>query len=424
MGDSMRQSTMDNEHEYSIVVVNMGSQPGRAVNALASSLFKRLRNTAGDDPSMSVSIDDISSDQDESASWAITAESSSKTTRYLLHEFYPAPSEGPRFVDYFVWIARGPVRAVKYLRYRFHESVGTGPRWQRTMALVSMLPKTFMITAWVFSYCYILLFISFVAVQPLRRWRLWMTVLYLVAIALLVSGLTWGFFLPSLVTATSLFTQELVVLVNHPELSFALLFPVVAAVIIAVAISTLTFLIGWMRRATPKVDAWMFPTRGAADFAYLLDPLYAATAGRAFEKSFLEAADKKETHPVFVVCEHGGILMGYEVLSRVCTGKIGRPVHLMTRNLALAGLPVGSSTSFWLLVEPTEWPRFAKLTPCGLMWHYYAPQLLSSNEFSLKMDSTPLGRVPQVRCERIGRSRFRSTYSMLVDRLIALANQS
>ena len=424
MGDNVPQSTLDNRHESAIVVVNMSDQPGSAVNALAKSLFRRLKSTVGDNPSLSVSIDDLSSDEKASPSWVITAESPGEIRRYLLEEFCLPPTEGPRFVDYFVWISRGPVRAVKYLSHRLHERVEAGSSWQRTTALIHMLPRIAIITAWVLSYYYLMLFISFVVAYPIRRWRLWMIVLYSLTVALLVFRFAWMSVLPSLVLRISQFTQELASIVSYRDLSFALLFPVVATVMIAAAISILTFLVGWMRRAIPKVDAWMFPTRGAVDFAYLLDPLYAATSGGAFEKRLLEAGNRKETQHLFVVCEHGAILLAYEVLSRICLGKISKPVHLMTRDLALAELPVEPSTDLWLLLEASDWPRFGKTTPCRLSWRYYHRRLLLSTEFTLKVDPTPQGRVPQVECKRIRKSWFKSSYSMLVDRLIALANQS
>ena len=55
-----------------------------------------------------MSIEDLSSNQKDSPSWAITAESTGKTKRYLLNESCLPPTEGPKFVDYLVWVSRVP----------------------------------------------------------------------------------------------------------------------------------------------------------------------------------------------------------------------------------------------------------------------------------------------------------------------------
>lgn len=425
MGDDAVRSTMDNRREYPIVIVNMSDKPGGAVNTLAKSLLKKLKDIAANDPSLSVSIESLDSNRGESPSWAITTKSTDKVKRYLLSEFHLPSTKGPKFADYFVWILRAPVRAAKYLWYRLCESMGTGARRQKAKAVVGTLPKIVMITVLVivlvFSYSYLMLFMSLMVVNPLRRWRLWMVVLYLLTLVLVVALFTWKSFLPPLVLWISQFTQQLLALVHDPELSFNLLFSVTATVIFSAVVSIVVFLVGLLRRVIPKADAWMIPAQGVVDFAYLLDPLYAATARGAFEKRLLKIVNKEETQRMFVICEHVGILLAYEVLSRACPGKIDKPVHLLTRNLDLAGVRIDLPTTLWLLVEPTDWSRFASTTPCELSWHHWTPW--PSKEFILKMNSAPQGRVPQVQHKLIEKS-WKSSYSMSVNRLIALADQA
>jgi hypothetical protein len=419
---------VDKYREYPIVVANMSAQPGNIVNTLARSLFKKLEAAAANDPSVSVSIENLSSNQEQPSSWAITKESTGKITRYLLNEFRVPPTEGPKFVDYFVWISRAPVRAVFYLRSILRGRLGTGPFRQKARALTTLFPRiallTVLLTVYVLIYSYVLLFISFLVVNPLRRWRLWMLVLYLLGLLLLVFRFAWQSFLPQLVVGMGQFTQGLVSLVNYPKLSFDLLFPVIATVTIAVGISIVTLLIGWLRRAVREVDAWMFTTQGAVDFAFLLDPLYAATARGAFEKRLVEVGNKKETQCVFVICEHIGGLLAYEVLSQTCPAGINKPVHLLTRNLDLAGQSIDLTMDLWLFVEPTDWSRFAKTTPRGLFWRHYSRRLWRSKEFTLRINSAPQGRVPQVQYEIVNKSRFKSSYSMVVDRLITLIDEA
>ena len=100
--------------------------------------------------------------------------------------------------------------------------------------------------------------------------------------------------MPPIVVWLSQITQQLLDLVpEHDPRSPSTFYSQLSLVIITVGTSILAFLIGWVRQAIPKVDAWMFPTHGAVDFAYLLDPLYAATSRGAFEKRLLEAGDRR-----------------------------------------------------------------------------------------------------------------------------------
>ena len=422
MADGGLKSVVDNYREYPIIVVNMSDKPGGTVNTLAKSLFKKLKGNAADDPSLSVSIEDLRSGQEELPSWAITAESTGKIKRYLLNEFCLPSTEGPGFVDYLVWALRAPVRAASYLGYILRQIVGTGSKRQKARALVVMLPKMVMLTIQILAFFYLIPIISIAVIYPLRKWSLRVTILYSVVFAVLVFFATWKLFLPPLVAWVSQLTQQLLALVRHTELSFDLLFPVMATVVFGIGVSAIIGLVGVVRHVMRRADARTTVAYGAVDFAYLLDPLYSAAARGAFEKILLKAGNKKETHRLFVICERGGVLLGYEVLSHACLGKINAPVYLLTYNLELAGIRVELLAALWLLIEPTDWSRFAKTTPHELSWHHWA--ILPSEELILRTQFTPQDRVPQVQRKSIKSSWFKSSYSMLVDRLIALADQA
>jgi hypothetical protein len=414
---------MNKPHEYPIVVVNMSDKPGSGVDTLARLLLKKLEGLAANDPSFSVAIESHGSNQAGSPSWAISMASTGKTRRCLLNEFRFPPAEGPKFLDYFLWVSRAPIRAGKYLWFAIHDSMGTGTRRQKARGLLGKLPGilmlTILVTVLVLSYSYLMLLLSYMFVIPLRRWRLGMVVLYLLALALVAVSFTWQSFLPPLVLWVSQTTQRLLILIQNPELS-NLLFPVVAAVLFGGAVSIVVFVLGLLKRIITKADAWMIPAQGVVDFMYLLDPLYAATARVAFEKRLLELVNQQDTQNLFVICEHSGILLAYEVLSRVCPGKINKPVYLLTRSLDLGGLPIDLSTTFWLLAEPAVWPRFAKATPPNLSWHHWRPMF--GGEFTLNMNWGQR-RIPAVQYESVKATAFRPSYSKLVDRLIALTHQ-
>lgn len=421
VGDNVVKPTADNRREYPIVVVNTSDKPGVAVYTLARSLSKRLSDIAANDPSLSVSVKSLGSNRSGSPSWAIAAESTDNVKRYLLSEFHLSPTNSPKFTDYFLWILRTPVRAAKYLWYQSCESMGPGSRRQRTRRLVGIFLNSLLISILVPSYLYLMLFLSFVVVYPLRRLRVGMVTLYLLAITSLVVLFASKSLLVGLVLGISHFTQQLLSLANDPKLSFDLLFPVMAAAILGVAVSIVVFLIGLLRQVIPEADEWMFPAQGTVDFAYLLDPLYAAKARGAFEEMILDVVNKEETKSLFVVSEHAGILLAYEVLSRACPGKMNKPVHLLTRNFDVAGLlRINLSTILWLFVEPINWSRFARTTPSELLWHHWTPW--PSNEFTLKIDSAPRGRLPHVQ-RKLVKTSWKSSYSTSVNRLIALTDQ-
>jgi len=421
MGDGTLQSAVDN-YEYPIVVVSNSNQPGTTVNKITRSLFKKLKDIAVNDPSLSVSIEDLGSNREESPSWAITAKSPSKIKRYLLNEFCFPPTKGPKFVDYLVWILRAPVRTANYLSYRLRESMETGSRRQKVRALFYMLPRSVMLAFQVLAFFYLMPIISLTVIDPFRRWSLRITAIYFFFIATVVVLATWKSIVPPCVTEISQITQQLVDLVPSTKLSFNLLFPVIAAIIFGAVVSVIVFLLRATIQAVRRADERPIATHGAVTFAYLLDPLYAATARVAFEKILLKAGNGEETKGLFVICEHGGILLTYEVLSRTYSEKIHRPVHLLTHNMDLAGLPVGPRAMLWLMVEPTDWSRFARTTPYELSWHHWMDW--PSEEYIFKINSISQDQIPQVQRESIQKAWFKSSQSMLVDRLIALSDQA
>lgn len=422
MPDGALESTVDNYQEYPIVVVGNSDRPGGTVNTIARALFKKLNDIAAHDPSLSVLIEDLSHNPEELPSWAITVKSPGKIKRYLLNEFCFPSTKGPKFFNYLVWILRAPIRATNYLRSRLRESMETLSRRQKVRALVGMLPKSVLFALQILSFFYLMPLISLTVIDPLRRWSLRITTLYLFLVATLVVLATWRSFLPSFIAWISQFTQQLVDLVPGIKLTFALLFPIVASIIIGGVVSIIVFLLRAIIQAMRRTGERTIATHGAVAFAYLLDPLYSATVRGAFEKMLLKAGNKKETNSLFVICEHGGILLAYEVLSRICPEKINRPVHLLTRKMDLAGLPVGLRAMLWLLVEPTDWSRFAKATPYDLSWHHWMD--LPSEEYIFKINSIPQGRLPHVQRDSIKKAWFKSSYSMLVNRLITLSDQA
>jgi hypothetical protein len=421
MGDGTLQSAVDNR-EYPIVVVSNSNQPGTTVNKITRSLFKKLKGIAVNDPSLSVSIEDLGSNREESPSWAITAKSPGKIKRYLLNEFCSPPTKGPKFFDYLAWILRAPVRTANYLSYRLRESMETGSRRQKVRALFYMLPSSVMLAFQVLAFFYFMPIISLTVIDPLRRWSLRITAIYFFFIATVVVLATWKSIVPPFVTEISQITQQLIDLVPSTKLSFDLLFPVIAAIIFGAVVSVIIFLLRATIQAVRRADERPIATLGAVAFAYLLDPLYAATARVAFEKMLLKAGNREETRDLFVICEHGGILLTYEVLSRRCSEKINRPIHLLTHNMDLAGLQVGPRAMLWLMVEPTDWSRFARTTPYELSWHHWMDW--PSEEYIFKINSISQDEIPQVQRESIRKAWLKSSQSMLVDRLIALTDQS
>jgi hypothetical protein len=416
------ESTEDSYQEYPIVIVSNSDQANTRINAVARRLLKRLSEIAAHDPSMSLSVENPSDNPEESACWAITAKSSGRSKRYLLKEFCLPSTKGPRSWDYLVWILRAPVRAANYVRSRVRESVESGSRLQKAGALVRMLPKSVIFALQILSFFYLMPLISLTVIGPLRRWSLRITTVYLLFVATLIVVGTWRSFLPSFIARIGQFTQEIADLLPGTSLTFTLLFPVIASITIGALVSIVVFILRAIIQAMRRADARTVPAHGPAAFAYLLDPLYSAAVRRGFEKMVLEAGNKKETSTLFVVCEHGGILLAYEVLSRICPEKMNRPVQLLTRRMDLAGLAVGLRAMLWLLVEPNDWLRFGRATPQGLSWHHWLD--LPGEECIFKIDQIRQDRLPQVRSDSVNKAWFRSSHSMLVERLIALADQT
>lgn len=409
--------------EYAVLVINTREQQGQASEALARSLFQKLKISTAKRPSLSVSIHHVISDSVQAASLSVSIESSRSFKRCLVKEFFLPPTPGLSTGDYLLWIFRAPMRTAVYLLHKlweiWREAASTG---QKSSGILRTIGEVFLIGLNTLFFVYFAPLISFIVIQPLRKMGNLALVLWLFVIVFGLVLLTWKQTLPPLVAWISQITHQLINLVPDSGVTFTIFFPVVASVFFGFA---LTFIIALLA----KIVRWLVPNFTISQernlrtmetpLSYLLDPVYASKVIDDFEHQLMDLNKDSNVQRIFVVCEGTGVLLAYEVLSRACRGKIIKPVYLLTRNnLSLAGFQASPVRSLWLLVDHIYWDRFSQTTPRNLSWRHLT--VWPIQEYTVKLTSRSPHTIPQVQLHHENHVWFKGTNTVLIDRLITL----
>lgn len=411
--------------EYAVLVINTQEQQGQAADALAESLFNKLKKiTTAKRPSLSISIEPVISDSEQVTSWSVSIESSRSIKRCLIKEFFLPPTAGPNTRAYLLWNFRAVKRAVVYLSHKLPEiwrqATSTS---QKTLGILlgilRITAETLGVVLETIFFVYLIPLMAFTVIRPLRRMGTLVFLLYLFAIVSVVVSLTWEQTLIPLIAWISQLTHQVIVLVADSDLTFDILFPVVASTVFGVAL-TVVFILGRIVRWI--IGKWdiiqVRNPRTIGELSYLLDPLYAAKLRDNFERQLIDLNKAPNIQRIFVVCDHTGALLAYEVLSRACRGKISKPVYLQTRNLSLAGLSASPVRSLWLLVDSIDWGRFSEATPSNLSWYHVTGW--PSREFTVKLTSRSGRGITPVELHFEKSHWYQGRNAMIIDRLITL----
>lgn len=405
---------------YGVLVINTREHQGQALNALVKSLFQQLNKTLSFRiPALTVSIHPEVSDSDQSSSWTIDIKSQHSIRRCLIKEFFFPPTTGPGTITYLLWCFQAPIRAAEYLLHKlrniWHESSFVG---QKTSAVIRIIAEAFDVVLRTSIFLYFFPLLSLVIIRPLRKMGTLATVIYFFLIIAIIVTFTWEHPLLTIVNWTSQFTHQLVNLASDSNLTFDILFPVIAGAIFAAMLTLLITLVRTARWIVRSLDRNQEANRQAiVDLSYLLDPLYAAKVRDNFESQLIDFNMDSNFQYIFVVCERTGALLAYEVLSRICPGKISKPVYLLTSNISFAGFFASPLRSLWLLVDSKDWSRFSENTPANLSWRHFTTW--PSNEYSVKIISSPEHTLPKVILHSEKLYWFKGENTAIVDRIIS-----
>lgn len=409
--------------EYAVLVINTRERQGQASEALAGSLFHKLKILAAKSSSLSVSIHNVISDSMQATSLSVSVESSRSIKRFLVKEFFLPPTPGLSTRNYLLWIFRAPVRTAVYswhkLRHIWREAASTGQK----SSLIWRIPfEVFLIAMDTFFFAYVTPLISLTVTHPLRKMGNLALSLWLFVIVFILVLLTWKQTVPPFISWISQITHQLINLVPDSGVTFYIFFPVMASLFLGIA---LTYIIALLI----KILRWLVPSPTISQernlrtmespLSYLLDPVYASRVRDDFERKLIDLNNDTNVQCIFVVCQDTGVLLAYEVLSRACRGKIIKPVYLLTRNnLSVAGFMASPISSLWILVDHVYWDRFSQTTPKNLSWRHLTGWPVY--EYTFKLISRYPHTIPQVQRRHKNHTWSKGTNTVLVDRLIAL----
>lgn len=407
--------------EYAVLAIRSSDQRNLRSDALAESLFRRLRKLSGvKKTSSSISIHPEKCESEQVASWSVSIESSRSTKRVLVEEFILLPTDGPNALNYLLWFSQAPLRAKKYLSFKLSAT------WHRAttvkeklLAIKNIGIQIFDVIVETLTISYIFALITFVVVRPLRKFSMMAYLVCIFAVLFAIVSLTWEQTLLPLVSGVSEFTHEVVDLAADPELTFGVLYPVLAGTIFGASVTIIIVLVQIMRWIIRKYDILAegnFST--LSEFSYLLEPLYAAKVKDKLERHLITLNSDPKIQRICVICENVGVLLAYEVLSRACKQKISKPVYLLTRNLSLAGISASPVRSLWLLIDSDDWGRFSEPSPKRLSWHHLAKR--SWNKDMLNLTSPSGNRITQVQIHSEMFGYFRRSKTAFVNYLIPL----
>jgi len=407
--------------EYAVLAIRSSDQKSLRSDALAESLFRKLRKLLGvKKTSLSISVHPEKCETEQVTSWSVSIESSRSIKRVLVEEFIFPPTDGPNALNYLLWVFRAALRAAKYLSFKLPETWhrATSVR-KKISAITNIAIQVLDVIVETLTVSYMLALITFVVVRPLRKISTMTFLVFLFAILFAVVSLTWEQTLLPLVSVIGQFTHEVVDLAADPELTFGVLYPVLAGTIFGASVTVIIALLQIVRWIIRKYD---IGTEGdfseGSELSYLLEPLYAAKVRDKLERHLITLNSDPNIQRICVICENAGVLLAYEVLSRACKQKISKPVYLLTRNLSLAGLPASPVRSLWLLIDSDDWDRFSEPSPRRLSWHHLAKR--SWNEDMLNLTSPSGNRITQVRIHNEKFGHFRRSKTAFTNYLIPL----
>lgn len=407
--------------EYAVLAIRSSDQKSLRSDALAESLFRKLRKLLGaKKTSLSISVHPGKYETEQVTSWSVSIESSRSIKRVLVEEFIFPPTDGPNALNYLLWVFRAALRAAKYLSFKLPETWhrATSVR-KKISAITNIAIQVLDVIVETLTVSYMLALITFVVVRPLRKISTMTFLVFLFATLFAFVSLTWEQTLLPLVSVIGQFTHEVVDLAADPELTFGVLYPVLAGTIFGASVTVIIVLLQIVRWIIRKYD---IGTEGdfseGSELSYLLEPLYAAKVRDKLERHLITLNSDPNIQRICVICENAGVLLAYEVLSRACKQKISKPVYLLTRNLSLAGLPASPVRSLWLLIDSDDWDRFSEPSPRRLSWHHLAKR--SWNEDMLNLTSPSGNRITQVRIHNEKFGHFRRSKTAFTNYLIPL----
>lgn len=409
--------------EYAVLVINTRERQGQASEALARSLFHKLKTSTVNRPSLSVSIHPVISDSVQTASWSVSIESSRSIKRCLVKEFFFPLTPGLSTSNYLLWILRSPMRIKAYLSQKLREI------WQKAVSIKQKLLGILHMTGEVllivlhtlFFVCFLPL-ISIIAIRPLRKMGNAMLLLYSFMIIFIILLVTWKLILPPFISSISSFTEQLIKLMPASGVTFDILFPVMATIVFGFGLTFFIALLAKMARLIIReTDTGQEGNlrKMESELSYLLDPVYASKVRDDFERQLMDLNNDSNVRQILLVCQDTSGLLAYEVLSRACREKTIKPVHLLTHgDLSISGLLASPVRPLWLLVDHIYWDRFSQTTPENLSWLHLTTRPVS--EISLKLTSRAPHTIPQVQRHYERHSWFKGTNAALIDRLITL----
>lgn len=414
---------MKKHKEYALLVISLHNQTGKAVNALTDALFRKLSKASKAKRSgRTVSIGPIAQDRHQSDSWFVGIETTQTIKRCTMQEFIIPISQGLSIRDFIFWTFRAGLRSGKYLvsiaKDMWKEASSIGRKLLIIPKMLVIAIGTILET--IFFY-YFIPIMSLTVIRVLRKISLitYISVFLLMVFSVLLFN--WEGKLIPLVAWISQITHTIVDSLEDDQLTFAVLFPVICSAVFGAAITAIIIFgrgVQWIFR---RLDNYLEQgnLRLIDEYSYLLDPLYATKLKGDFERQMISLNDKPDIERIFVVCEKAGILLAYEVLSRICLEKISKPVYLLTRDFSVAGLFAAPDRSLWLLVDSSDWNRFSKATPRKLFWYHFARSWPCS-EYKMRMTTLPHHIIPSVKMHFRRRYWFKRRNTALIERLSTL----
>ncbi len=409
--------------ECAVLLISLHNQSGRAVDTLTTALFRKLNNDSRAKQSAStVSIDPIAQDSHQPSSWFLNIETTQTIKRCKIQEFIIPKSQGLSIGTFIFWTFGAALRSFKYLAFKAKDMWRDASSINRKLLKI---PKMLLSTiGTVFDTIFFYYFIPIMFINVIRVLRKISLVTYISFFLLMFFSVllfNWEDKLILLVAWISQTTQTIVNSLEDNQLTFPVLFPVICSTVFGAAITVVIIFGRGVQWIFQRLDIYLEQgnLRLIDEYSYLLDPLYSAKLKQDFERQIISLNDTPNIERIFVVCEKTGILLAYEVLSRICQEKISKPVYLLTRDFSLAGFIASPDRSLWLLVNPSDWNRFSKATPRNLNWYHFSKRL-PCNEYKLRITTLPHRIVPSVKMHFRKRYWFKRRSTALIERLSTL----
>jgi len=414
---------MKKHKECAVLLISLHNQSGRAVDALTNALFRKLnKDSRAKQSAFTVSINSVAQDRHQSGSWFVDIETTQTIKRCTIQEFIIPMSQGLSIRAFIFWTFRAVLRSGKYLVFKAKDMWKDASSIGRKLLIIpKMIVLTIVTGLETLFFYYFIPIMSSTVIRALRKIGVVTYISFFLLIVFAALLVNWEGRLIPLVSWISQITHTIVDSLEDDQLTFAVLFPVICSTVFAAALTVIIIFgrgVQWIFR---RLDNYLEQgnPRLINEYSYLLDPLYATKLRGDFERQMISLNDKPDIERIFVVCEKAGILLAYEVLSRICLEKISKPVYLLTRDFSVAGLFAAPDRSLWLLVDSSDWNRFSKATPSKLFWYHFARSWPCS-EYKMRMTTLPHHIIPSVKTHFRRRYWFKRRNTALIERLSTL----